>query len=1219
MTKTYVMNQLIEKMQSPDQDFRYMGLSDLMKEVSQDPQSFLGDETSEIKVLNQVLKLVEDKISEVKNQAVKCLGQLIKIIRETHMEIVVDKLIAFFSSKEDELRDISGLALKTITSELPPNGTLAPKACAKLTPQLLLHLSKPETPPETLIETLSILTILISDFPAYVTALSLNPPPLVVIAPLLSHARPAVRKRATQTLAQFVPLSSQELFDGLLASDIRPNLAPSASLERQRTVVNLLAAIARVSPQRVAPALPEVVPAILKALTRDDDELRESSLQALEAITLKCPTEVTPFLSSIIQAANQYIKHDPNYAGGDDDEDEEMADEEEDEDEDLDQYSDDEDTSYKIRRSATKLQTAIIATRPELLVTLYKDVSPVLISRFGDREETVRLEVWATYVALLNQTRVYGGNSQVKDGVGFKRKRTPDGMDVEETGLSMLQSQVPSLSKALLNQMKSPRTPATVLQAGFGVLRTLLEVLPGSLSNQTALIISISKSVLSQSPSTASSTLHLSCLPFLTLFFGTHPPPVYSSALPNISPILLSTAAERHPRVASESFRVWSALLNAMKPVKGQDWVERIYDEALKRLSNHDTDAEVRMRAEEIIGDLWVCATDVVKAKGGKEWQFICRTTGKVDGAIKVVSRVAQEADVESEWVQSCVEWSMTMLRKAGRIGKVELFECLSVLLSRYDSVPAHIAPTLIPDLKTYLSISDIALLSQALSLIALMLRISPATTFPEVERDALADICKVAHSPLLVGAGLESMLAFMAALVEADGQISTHIVPTLVISAEKASSGDVSQANVAKCVAQIVKSAPAVTAGITAEFSKHVKASAKATSSQVVLSLLVLGEIGRFVDMTPNRDLFNQAIELFGSDQEDVRVAAAFAAGNITIGNLHQFLPALVKLVQGDAQKRLLALQALKEVATHTSTGQLENYAEALWVPLFESSEGADESAQNVAAACIGKLITTNASRYLPQVHSRLSDENAATRVTVLAAMRYTFADSSPSYDEILAPHILDFLTLMSDPALPVRRAALSAFNACAKAKPHLIREHLPTLLPKLYGETTLKPELIRTVQMGPWQHKVDDGLDARKTAYETLYTLLDTCLAKLDLNEYLKHVLVGLADPSDEIKVISHMMLFRLSQIAPTAVVQHLAEAAPMLEASMKDATINKDTVKQDLERAAEIQRSTLRAIAALSKITPPGAAPKFEGLVTEVKKSPQWGAEFNELAGH
>jgi hypothetical protein len=50
---------------------RYMGLSDLMKEIKLDPQAFLGDESVELKVLGQVLQLVEDKISEVKNQAVK--------------------------------------------------------------------------------------------------------------------------------------------------------------------------------------------------------------------------------------------------------------------------------------------------------------------------------------------------------------------------------------------------------------------------------------------------------------------------------------------------------------------------------------------------------------------------------------------------------------------------------------------------------------------------------------------------------------------------------------------------------------------------------------------------------------------------------------------------------------------------------------------------------------------------------------------------------------------------------------------------------------------------------------------------------------------------------------------------------------------------------------------------------------------------------------------
>jgi hypothetical protein len=63
---------------------------------------------------------------------------------------------------------------------------------------------------------------------------------------------------------------------------------------------------------------------------------------------------------------------------------------------------------------------------------------------------------------------------------------------------------------------------------------------------------------------------------------------------------------------------------------------------------------------------------------------------------------------------------------------------------------------------------------------------------------------------------------------------------------------------------------------------------------------------------------------------------------------------------------------------------------------------------------------------------------------------------------------------------------------NSAARTKPHLIKDHLITLLPSLYNETIVKPDLIRTVQMGPWTHKVDDGLEARKTAYETMYTLV-------------------------------------------------------------------------------------------------------------------------------
>ena len=106
MTKAYMMNSFVEKVKSNRLRFfqhqlisynfrcclqtrisgeyqrcfildqlkindRFMGLNDLMTEIKQDPASFQGDEPVENKVLNTVLSLVEDKISEVKNQAVK--------------------------------------------------------------------------------------------------------------------------------------------------------------------------------------------------------------------------------------------------------------------------------------------------------------------------------------------------------------------------------------------------------------------------------------------------------------------------------------------------------------------------------------------------------------------------------------------------------------------------------------------------------------------------------------------------------------------------------------------------------------------------------------------------------------------------------------------------------------------------------------------------------------------------------------------------------------------------------------------------------------------------------------------------------------------------------------------------------------------------------------------------------------------------------------------
>ena len=102
-----------------------------------------------------------------------------------------------------------------------------------------------------------------------------------------------------------------------------------------------------------------------------------------------------------------------------------------------------------------------------------------------------------------------------------------------------------------------------------------------------------------------------------------------------------------------------------------------------------------------------------------------------------------------------------------------------------------------------------------------------------------------------------------------------------------------------------------------------------------------------------------------------------------------------------------------------------------------------------------------------------------------VIQAIRFTFADSDDSFDEALKPMLIKMLTTMlNDLNLENRRLALGALNSATHNKPDSLLSHLSQLLPLVLKESKIKPELVREVQMGPFKHKVDDGLEVRKVS---------------------------------------------------------------------------------------------------------------------------------------
>lgn len=100
-----------------------------------------------------------------------------------------------------------------------------------------------------------------------------------------------------------------------------------------------------------------------------------------------------------------------------------------------------------------------------------------------------------------------------------------------------------------------------------------------------------------------------------------------------------------------------------------------------------------------------------------------------------------------------------------------------------------------------------------------------------------------------------------------------------------------------------------------------------------------------------------------------------------------------------------------------------------------------------------------------------------------VIQATRFTLSDSDEDFDEVLRPILVPMLiSMLNDSNLENRRLALGVLNSATHNKSEMILPKLSELVPLVMKESMVKPELIREVQMGPFKHKVDDGLEIRK-----------------------------------------------------------------------------------------------------------------------------------------
>ena len=971
------------------------------------------------------------------------------------------------------------------------------------------------------------------------------------------------RKKAVIAISVLAIYLPDRLLSAFVFSTIESFRAKKLTAPKRRLLITMVGSLVRSISQRLGPYLKTLAPFILSALSKEEydrlvyeyqedgpatelEELHEAALVALEGFLASCSNEMRIYTGDSIDAALLHVCYDPSQqpdedqamGGTEEGDDLEMEtngieDDEEQEFEEEGGIDDEDDLSWKVRRCAAKVLYTIISTRGsgDLLDSgiLYDRIAPVLIRRFREREENVRLEILTAMALLIRKT---GGGlpsleakntdendfTQPEPMQSRKRRRISTvEKDFDLHGIRKMtigaNSPAPSpppasgpkadLARALpviIQGISEILKQGSVLtqQACISLLRDMVVVQNGSLSDQLSKVVpALVNAVKATGGSTsfaaggAGNQLRIEALQLIATVCDTHSSKVVAPFLGNIIPDVVTAAKERTFKVSSQAVTTIESIVKVVTHPRSagaerqyHNYLASLYTILIDRVVATDADLEVRQRAIRALGVLLsrtsgdqtkaISEADRFKALAVLQDRLRNETTrlATAQAVDLVVTSAVKHEDLQKPWVREIVHELAAQLRKADRIlrgaslAALKDLVCNAIALSCLDSTTAGaLTSTLLP----LLNPNDLNTLGLATVILTKLVQSNPRTIV-NIELNKV--LCAVVLSPIS-GVVLDAFLALLKSIGEQGvGQ------PLMVDFLRVCPGGD--PTIVGKAIGTLLVAGGSSIGYDINSFVKELRTGAG--DLQKCLALSILGEAGlRLGTQSPLKpSLF---LEYFSSKSDTVPRAAAVAFGRAGASNVDDYLPAIMAASKRAGNSQYLSLHSIKELLNHVgeTEANVSPYTQEIWERLMSASKAEDNKA--MGAECIGQLMIIEPEKFLPLVKTYLSESDAASRGMVIQAIRFTFADSDGRIDEVLKPLLMKMLTTMlDDPDLENRRLSLSTFNSAVHNKPDLVLPHLAQLLPSVMRDSHIKPELIREVQMGPFKHKVDDGLEIRK-----------------------------------------------------------------------------------------------------------------------------------------
>ncbi|KRY74968.1 Cullin-associated Nedd8-dissociated protein 1 [Trichinella pseudospiralis] len=1219
---SYYIAHLLERMNSTDKDFRFMATNDLMRELQKE---ITLDVDSENKMVEMLLKLLEDKNTEVQNLAVRCMGPLIRKVKDAQAANVTCILSANLRSESSQKRDVSSSALKTIINELPPAESAVTVAVLNaIMPALLSILSSADADMSVLLECLDMVNSVLGRFPSVVghhySAIECT------VLPLLEFDRAPVRKRAILVLSTLSGICDNAVLEHLgkhLLNGLSSCLSESSSVNH-RTYIACTGAVCKSAGSRLGSFLSKALPAIVHYCKEmQDDEIRESCFAAFEQVLLFCLKQCDEtVVDEILKLATIYIAYDPNYqydyemqdASMELDNDDVVMDSELSGEE----YSDDDDMSWKVRRAAAKCLEAAVNTRRNRICEFHQKIVPKLIERFKEREESVRCDLFNVLLSLLKRTRIY-----------FQYSSKSIAEKDQKTIIASLEYQMPALIVPLQRHLggKSYKTK----QAVFSVLSELQALAPQVLTPFLGSLLLNVRSTLSEKQAVGG--VKIDALIFLRSAMTAQTLDVVALQIPVIAPLLRQCIQDAYYKVSAEALAVVQKLLTLIRNGDGGvnlaaylDNMRDLYNCILAKLKDTCLDREVKEPSIMCVA-LYIATFGDLLQDGMDEglqmlFDRIKNELTRLVGvrAFTVILKSPLNLSLQSVIGDLVVELT-TFLRKTQRSLRVDSLELLQLIFQRCNSTQlashySEMVQNLVLELAPLLGQGDLQLATLAADNLTLLMPIAPEFVLDNY-RTFVDPAIALLRSPLLSGHYLNKLIVFFQQFWQQANKLEKITFQEFKQLLLAPVAGEPRPHNFAKCFAALILIQPDYIKPTVAELCRELDDSSNCpdvggNEQARQFSLLTLGEIGALCSMALN-DLNVEGIVMnaFENPDERVKEAASQALGRVGTGNLARYLPFIIQQIQQSTKQQYLFMLSLLEIINHfvstKSPEPLQQYVEFIWNVLLNHAECNEEAVRNVIAECLGKLCLLQPANLLPQLRSNLSiSTNINVRNTLTSSIKYTMSDQMPGIDEYLKDCIGDFFQMLKDSDLNIRRIAFLTFNSFVHNKPELMRDHLSNLLPIIYSETAVRKELIREVDMGPFKHVMDDGLHLRKAAFECMYTLLDNCFDCLDVFEFLNHVVQGLKDHYD-IKILTFLIVIRLTTLCPNELLQRLINIVePLKQVCLTKLKTN--SVKQEYELQDELKRSALRAVIAIQNLPTAGKHPVVVELMNIINQTPE-----------